>query len=371
MASYKLFRTLPRKLYSLLCIVFVILIILWSSKVFNLTKNSKKEKFLVRRGTVKHLKNKTKDTFIHIASRETTVLKRKEGNVNIVILIKNSKNNPNLQPKFKVLIESISRKSSISLCFHVICDEDGKTIAIPVIERAAPTETQIIIHDITIMTQKVKEQISQMQTFFSHSSKSYYGDPLFFLSIVLHRVIPLDKVIMLDVDLKFDEDIRLLYNIFDEFSERSIIGIARENQPVYRHLFHQYRGKNPSTRVGAPPPDGLTGFNSGVLLLDLEKMRKSQVYNSLIDSPKTLETLTQKYLFKGHLGDQDFYTLVSMEHEDLFHILPCSWNRQLCVWWRDHGYGQVFDQYYTCSEQIKVYHGNCNSDIPALQWERQ
>lgn len=230
---------------------------------------------------------------------------------------------------------------------------------------------QIIIHDITIMTQKVKEQISQMQTFFSHSSKSYYGDPLFFLSIVLHRVIPLDKVIMLDVDLKFDEDIRLLYNIFDEFSERSIIGIARENQPVYRHLFHQYRGKNPSTRVGAPPPDGLTGFNSGVLLLDLEKMRKSQVYNSLIDSPKTLETLTQKYLFKGHLGDQDFYTLVSMEHEDLFHILPCSWNRQLCVWWRDHGYSQVFDQYYTCSEQIKVYHGNCNSNIPTLQWERQ
>lgn len=148
MASYKLFRTFPRKLYSLLCIVFVILIILWSSKVFNLTKNIKKEKFLVIRGTVKHLKNKTKDTFIHIASRETTVLKRKEGNVNIVMVIKNSKNNPNLHPKFKVLVESISRKSSISLCFHVICDEDGKTIATSVIERAAPTETQVILFKI-------------------------------------------------------------------------------------------------------------------------------------------------------------------------------------------------------------------------------
>lgn len=34
---------------------------------------------------------------------------------------------------------------------------------------------------------------------------------------------------MLDVDLKFDEDIRLLYNIFDEFLERFIIGIVREN----------------------------------------------------------------------------------------------------------------------------------------------
>lgn len=210
-----------------------------------------------------------------------------------------------------------------------------------------------------------------MQSFFTHSSKSYYGDPLFLLSIVLHRVIPIDKVIMLDVDLKFNDDIQLLFEIFNKFSEQNIIGIARENQPVYRHLFHQYRRKNPSTRVGAPPPHGLTGFNSGILLLNLNKMRQSDVYNSLIDSPNTLEGLTQKYLFKGHLGDQDFYTLISLENEKLFYVLPCSWNRQLCVWWRDHGYSEVFDQYFTCSEKINIYHGNCNSPIPVLHWEQQ
>ena len=229
---------------------------------------------------------------------------------------------------------------------------------------------QVIIHNITVVTQKVQKEISQMQSFFTHSSKSYYGDPLFLLSIVLHRVIPIDKVIMLDVDLKFNDDIQLLFEIFNEFSEQNIIGIARENQPVYRHLFHQYRRENPSTRVGAPPPHGLTGFNSGILLLNLHKMRQSDVYNSLIDSPKTLEGLTQKYLFKGHLGDQDFYTLISLENEKLFYVLPCSWNRQLCVWWRDHGYSEVFDQYFTCSEKINIYHGNCNSPIPVLHWEQ-
>lgn len=77
-----------------------------------------------------------------------------------------------------------------------------------------------------------------MQIFFSYSLKFYYGDLLFFLFIVLYRVIFFDKVIMLDVDLKFDEDIRLLYNIFDEFLERFIIGIVRENQLVYRYLFY-------------------------------------------------------------------------------------------------------------------------------------
>lgn len=230
---------------------------------------------------------------------------------------------------------------------------------------------QIVIYNVTEMTQKVGEQITQMQAHFSNGANAYYGDPLFFLSMVLHRVLQLDKVIMLDVDLKFDEDIRHLYEIFSLFSERNIIGIARENQPVYRHLFHQYRGKNPSTRVGAPPPSGLTGFNSGVLLLNLEKMRLSNAYNSLIDSSKTLERLKQKYSFQGHLGDQDFYTLTCLENEELYFVLPCSWNWQLCVWWRDHGYSQVFDQYYICSEKIKIYHGNCNSNIPTLSWETE
>lgn len=96
MVFFRLFCILLRKLYFLLCFVFVILIILWSLKVFNLFKNSKIEKFFVIKGIVKYLKNKMKDIFIYIVLREIIVLKRKEGNVNIVILIKNLKNNLNL-----------------------------------------------------------------------------------------------------------------------------------------------------------------------------------------------------------------------------------------------------------------------------------
>ena len=79
---------------------------------------------------------------------------------------------------------------------------------------------QVIIHNITVVTQKVQKEISQMQSFFTQSSKSYYGDPLFLLSIVLHRVIPIDKVIMLDVDLKFNDDIQLLFEISMSFQSR-------------------------------------------------------------------------------------------------------------------------------------------------------
>ena len=109
-------------------------------------------------------------------------------------------------------------------------------------------------------------------------------------------------------------------------SLENVLGIARDGQPVYRHTFWRYRNENPDTRVGAPPPNGLTGFNSGVLLLDLEKMRESKLYDSLI-TPEAVDRLTKKYYFQGHLGDQDFFTLIGMEHEDLFYILPCTWNR--------------------------------------------
>ena len=218
--------------------------------------------------------------------------------------------------------------------------------------------------DVDELAEKLNRTIFKMQKFFTKPG-AYYSDPLFFLSLVIHRVMPLDlrRVIMLDSDLKFGSDINQMYQLFKEFQEQNVIGIAREMQPVYRHTFWQYRKNHPESRVGNPPPTGLTGFNSGVLLLDLDKMRRSQLYNSLIDTD-AVYNLTEKYFFKGHLGDQDFFTLLSLEYENLFYILPCTWNRQLCEWWRHHGYAEVFDEYFTCKGQINIYHGNCNTPFP-------
>ncbi|XP_074690013.1 xyloside xylosyltransferase 1 isoform X3 [Strix aluco] len=171
------------------------------------------------------------------------------------------------------------------------------------------------------------------------------------------------QIIQVDLDLKYKTNIRDLFDEFDNFPEGAVIGIAREMQPVYRHTFWQYRRENPQTKVGDPPPDGLPGFNSGVLLLNLEAMRQSKLYNQLLE-PTMVQKLTEKYHFKGHLGDQDFFTMVGMEHPELFHVLDCTWNRQLCTWWRDHGYSDVFDQYFQCEGEVKIYHGNCNTPIP-------
>lgn len=139
-----------------------------------------------------------------------------------------------------------------------------------------------------------------------------------------------------------------LYNLFPSF---------------LRHTFWQYRKENPQTKVGEPPPDGLPGFNSGVMLLNLGAMRASALYNELLE-PSNVAKLADQYRFRGHLGDQDFFTMIGMEHPELFYSLSCGWNRQLCTWWRDHGYGDVFQLYYRCGGPVYIYHGNCNTPIP-------
>ena len=192
-----------------------------------------------------------------------------------------------------------------------------------------------------------------------------YSRVSFEFTISIFQVMPesMKKVIMLDADLKFRADVKELYDRFDLFTKDNVIGIGRDMQPVYRHTFWKYRQENPGTRVGDPPPNGLTGFNSGVLLLNLENMRNSKLYNSLING-ESVKQLTEEFHFKGHLGDQDFFSLLNMKYEELFHVLPCEWNRQLCQWWRDKGYQQVFDLYFNCDAEPKIYHGNCNTPIP-------
>lgn len=162
---------------------------------------------------------------------------------------------------------------------------------------------------------------------------------------------------------RFMSDIKELFDMFNNFKGSNIMGIAREQSPVYRHILWKHRGAHKGTLVGDPPPNGITGFNSGVVLFNLENMRKSSLYNHILQGEE-IKRLTEKYSFRGHLGDQDFFTLLSFEYPGMFYTIPCSWNRQLCTYWKDNGYADVWDQYFNCTGPIHVYHGNCRTPIP-------
>lgn len=277
-----------------------------------------------------------------------------------------------LQDKFRVAMLSMVKHARFLegelLVLHFVSDQASKELGEKLLQEFlldATFKYEVLFHDVAALTQKLFPIVEAMQKHFSSGSGAYYSDAIFFLSVAMHRIMPegLTRIVQLDLDLKYRTNIRDLFQEFHQFPSGAVIGIAREMQPVYRHTFWQYRKENPQSKVGEPPPDGLPGFNSGVMLLDLGAMRASRLYNRLLE-PSNVAQLAEQYRFRGHLGDQDFFTMIGMEHPELFHPLACGWNRQLCTWWRDHGYADVFQMYYQCGGPVYIYHGNCNSPIP-------
>lgn len=278
----------------------------------------------------------------------------------------------NLQNKFQVAMRSMAKHGSFLenevLVLHFVSDVGSQELGERMIHDLlldATFQYEVVFHKVDTLTEKLFPIVEAMQKHFSAGSGAYYSDAIFFLSVAMHRIMPADlkRIVQLDLDLKFRRNIRDLFQEFNHFPPEAVIGITREMQPVYRHTFWQYRKENLKSRVGDPPPDGLPGFNSGVMLLNLDGMRRSTLYNQLLE-PERVAQLAEKFHFRGHLGDQDFFTMIGMEHGELFYPLSCGWNRQLCTWWRDHGYRDVFQLYYQCDGPVHIYHGNCNFPIP-------
>ncbi|CDW55640.1 Glyco transf 8 domain containing protein [Trichuris trichiura] len=287
--------------------------------------------------------------------------------VGIMLTFYNGQNNPKLLNNFLKCVTSLMLHSSSFINLHVITDKFGKRFIQESVSAGLLNNSnfQVTFYDKEEIAARTSELLgAQFYKHFRRSERAQYGHDLYFTSIVSHKIFPnISRLIFLDVDLKFRADVKQLHNLFDQFNEEHIIGLALEQQPVYLNIFSTYRDANPSTHLGSPPPDGFSGFNSGVLLAHMDNMRNSLQYNSLLNV-STIDALAKKYAFKGHLGDQDFYTLIAAEHPQLFYRLPCAWNVQLCKWWlRVYG-ADIFDKYRKCDMDVKVYHGNCNSPIP-------
>lgn len=313
-----------------------------------------------------------KSNVILSKEQEAKVFRKKGVAYHAIMMFTKVDRNQGLQEKFKTAMKSLIKYCKLDdnevLHLHFVSDFRSKEYGESVLDNmlhGALFKHKVTFHDVNALTEKLFPIVEAMQKHFSAGSGTYYSDSIFFLSVAMHRIMPeeITRILQLDLDVKYRTNIRELFEEFDKFPSGAVIGIAREMQPVYRHTFWQYRRDNLKTKVGDPPPDGLPGFNSGVMLLNLEAMRESKLYNQLLES-EMVHSLTKKYHFKGHLGDQDFFTMVGMEHKELFYVLECVWNRQLCTWWKDNGYNDVFDLYFKCDGDVRIYHGNCNTPIP-------
>ena len=333
--------------------------------------------------------------------------------IDLAVIFCNAGSKPALKKSLELVTRSLLKhcNRNITIHFHLITDVDSWQIAKPLIFNEASVykiNVQVLIstlfyrfHEsivhagpisppfnfvidsgfllkclqasvyfISTFSEQFGSTIELMQKHFSAKPGTYYSQALFYASIHLPDLLPsgVDQLIFIDIDTDFRDDIDKLSRHFDQFDSQQLMGLAPELSPVYRHILYLYRNKHKMTLLGEPKGRGFPGFNSGIVLMKLNKLRQSELFKSLMTNSTSLQQLVSKYSFKGHLGDQDFYTLVGLEHPELFYILPCNWNRQLCQWWKSKGYDDVFEQFYECKGVISLYHGNCNSQIPNVTY---
>ncbi|KAL1404160.1 hypothetical protein pipiens_019037 [Culex pipiens pipiens] len=338
---------------------------------------------------------------VHFLGSRLNELKRvkylpKENNAteyNIFIIYTKESQNVILKSKFELFLKSLLKYTTIPMHLHVITDEQSEGSAEELIREQIAHYRKVVfytLYDVKDCAEKISDIVKSMLPLFNYKTGSYYSDALFLLSLGLHRIVDVNmkRAILIDCDVVFRSSVKELFDQFDHFGPEHLFGLAPELTPVYLHILYKYRAQNSHTLFGTPyylnktttttignsiggffsrtakkTKHGYPGLNSGVVMLQLDRIRQSRLYEEII-KPDSVKNIVEKYSFKGHLGDQDFYTLMGFEFPGLIYRLDCVWNRQLCTWWRENGYGNVFDSYFYCEGPIKVYHGNCNTRIP-------
>ena len=157
-----------------------------------------------------------------------------------------------------------------------------------------------------------------------------YTESLFYIAPVYHKAFTgLKQIIFLDSkDLEFRSDIGLLQQQFEKMSPSTLIGIGPDLTPHYRKVLSDYISRHPNTSLGLP--GSTQGYNSGVVLYQLERMRESDLYNMYTTS-QGVDKLMKKYSYKMFLAEQDWLTNLGFTHPHMIYNLPCQFNRQTSI----------------------------------------
>ncbi|KAL4697463.1 hypothetical protein H8959_003161 [Pygathrix nigripes] len=219
------------------------------------------------------------------------------------------------------------RKNPLHL--HLVTDAVARNI----LEMLFHTWMVPAVHVSFYNAEELKSQVSWIPN--KHYS-GLYG----LMKLVLPSALPaeLAHVIVLDTDVTFASDISELWALFAHFSDTQAIGLV-ENQSDW-YLGNLWKNHRPWPALGR-------GFNTGVILLRLDRLRQAG-WEQMWRLTARRELLT---LPATSLADQDIFNAVIKEHPGLVQPLPCVWNVQLS----DH---TLAERCYSAASDLKVIHWN-------------
>nr|XP_015097053.1 LARGE xylosyl- and glucuronyltransferase 1 [Vicugna pacos] len=227
------------------------------------------------------------------------------------------------------LVKSVLFHRRNPLHFHLIADSIAEQILATLFRTWMVPAVRVDFYN----ADELKSEVSWIPN--KHYS-GIYG----LMKLVLTKTLPanLERVIVLDTDITFATDIAELWAVFHKFKGQQVLGLV-ENQSDW-YLGNLWKNHRPWPALGR-------GYNTGVILLLLDKLRKMKW--------EQMWRLTAERELMGmlstSLADQDIFNAVIKQNPFLVYQLPCFWNVQLS----DHTRSE---QCYRDVSDLKVIHWN-------------
>ncbi|XP_027006897.1 xylosyl- and glucuronyltransferase LARGE1 isoform X1 [Tachysurus fulvidraco] len=227
------------------------------------------------------------------------------------------------------LVKSVLFHRRNPLHFHFITDSIAQQILASLFHTWMVPAVQVDFYD----ADELKSEVSWIPN--KHYS-GIYG----LMKLVLTKTLPLNlqKVIVLDTDITFATDIAELWAVFHKFKGQQVLGLV-ENQSDW-YLGNLWKNHRPWPALGR-------GFNTGVILLLLDRLRKLR-WEQMWRLTAERELMS---MLSTSLADQDIFNAVIKQNPFLVHQLPCFWNVQLS----DHTRSE---KCYRDVSDLKVIHWN-------------
>ncbi|XP_033627891.1 glucoside xylosyltransferase 2-like [Asterias rubens] len=145
-----------------------------------------------------------------------------------------------------------------------------------------------------------------------------------------------DALLYVDTDILFIKPLQYIWSFFKKFNSTQLAALTPE---------HEITNIGWYNRFARHPYHGATGLNSGVMLMNLTRMR------TFGWSAKILP-IYREYKTKITWGDQDLINILFHFHPELVYVYPCEWNIR-----PDHCMYSLNCQRIT-TEGVAVIHGN-------------
>uniref|UniRef100_A0A8B9KF63 Glucoside xylosyltransferase 1 n=1 Tax=Astyanax mexicanus TaxID=7994 RepID=A0A8B9KF63_ASTMX len=165
-----------------------------------------------------------------------------------------------------------------------------------------------------------------------------------FLPLILSEV---DSLLYVDTDILFLQPVEEIWNFLSQFNSSHMAAMAPEHEEPRIAWYN---------RFARHPYYGKTGVNSGVMLMNMTRIRAKHFRNDMtpvrLRWEDLLMPLLQKYKLNITWGDQDLLNIIFYHNPESLFVFPCHWNYR-----PDHC---IYGSNCAAAEQHGVYilHGN-------------